>query len=392
MAAQGLRIGIEQRRARLARRHQLAGKGADDPVEMARDLVALHGTDPATVHLAAAARLRAPQVAAIEDALYEQRTLIRMLGMRRTMFVVPVEVAPVVQAACTDAIAVTERRRLLQHLGEAGAGGDAWLAEVEESTVAALVKRGTATAGQLAEDEPRLRTQLKMAEGKSYAAVTNITTRVLTGLSAQGRIVRGRPRGTWISSQYFWSPVEEWLPGGLHRLVAGPARTELARRWLARYGPATAADLKWWTGWTMSHVKAALAGLDTVPVDLDGAPGLVLADDADPVPVPAPWVALLPALDPTVMGWTGRDWYLGEHGPALFDRSGNPGPTVWCDGRIVGGWAQRPDGRIAVRLLEDVGTHTRTAIDAAAEDLCTWLGPIRVTPRFRTPLERELSA
>ena len=87
-----------------------------------------------------------------------------------------------------------------------------------------------------------------------------------------------------------------------------------------------------------------------------------------------------------------RGWFLGGHGPALFDRSGNIGPTVWWDGRIVGGWAQRPGGDIAFRLLEDQGAEAVAAVTAEAERLQAWLGPVRVTPRFRTPLERELSA
>ena len=58
-------------------------------MEAGRDVVALHATDPATVHLSAAARMREPDVAAVERALYDERSLIRMLGMRRTMFVVP---------------------------------------------------------------------------------------------------------------------------------------------------------------------------------------------------------------------------------------------------------------------------------------------------------------
>ena len=92
------------------------------------------------------------------------------------------------------------------------------------------------------------------------------------------------------------------------------------------------------------------------------------------------------------MGWAGRDFYLGPHRPALFDRNGNAGPTIWLDGRVVGGWAQRATGEVVLRLLEDVGTESTTAIEAEAASLSDWLTPLRVTPRFRTPLERELIA
>jgi hypothetical protein len=91
------------------------------------------------------------------------------------------------------------------------------------------------------------------------------------------------------------------------------------------------------------------------------------------------------------MAYVQRDWFLGSHAPALFDRSGNIGPSVWCDGRIVGGWGQRPNGTIAIKLLEDVGNAAEERVAAAAHALEDWLGSVRVTPRFRTPLERELS-
>ena len=123
-----------------------------------------------------------------------------------------------------------------------------------------------------------------------------------------------------------------------------------------------------------------------------GDVGFVLPDDGEAVRAPKPWVALLPALDPTVMGWQARGWYLGEHGPELFDRSGNAGPTIWCDGRVVGGWAQRKDGEVVVRLLEDIGREAGEAAEAEAQRLQEWIGDVRVTARFRTPLERELSA
>jgi hypothetical protein len=92
------------------------------------------------------------------------------------------------------------------------------------------------------------------------------------------------------------------------------------------------------------------------------------------------------------MGWVDRAWYLGAHKDALFDRSGNPGPTVWADGRIVGGWAQRSNGDVVFRLLEDVGRAAEDAIAIEAARVEAWLGAVRFTPRFRTPLERELVA
>ena len=168
------------------------------------------------------------------------------------------------------------------------------------------------------------------------------------------------------------------------------------RRWLRAFGPGTVADLKWWTGWGLRQTRAALAALDTVEVALDGSdePGLLLADDAEPVAASAPWVALLPGLDPTPMGWADRDWYLGPHRPVLFDRNGNIGPTVWCDGRIVGGWAHRENGEVAVRLLEDVGAKAAAAIEAEAGGVSDWLAAVnvRVRARFPTPLELELMA
>jgi hypothetical protein len=395
-----LKVSIAERRGRLVER-QLLGAPVATVNEVAESLVALHATDPVTVYLSAWARSRCA-AEDVDAALYAERTVVRMLGMRRTVFVVPAGLAGVVQAACTDDVAARLRRQLEKDLAGGGVGdGDAagWLRDVEAGVLRALAARSGGAAGaQLSVDEPRLRTQLVYAAGKSYGGAANITSRVLVLIAAEGRMIRGHRRGGWSSGQFEWFLPDAWLRRGDlgtglgAGLDAGTARTELARRWLGVFGPALVADLQWWAGWTGGQTKAALAGLPVTEVDLDGQAGIALADDLEFSAEVPPVAGLLPALDPAPMGWQSRSWYLGPHAPPLFDRTGNIGPTVWWAGRVVGGWAQRASGEVVCRLLEDIGAEGEAAVTAEAAALEAWLGPARVTPRFRTPLERELTA
>jgi hypothetical protein len=389
------RIDDDERRARLGIRHHLATSSrVTDVRALAGDLVGLHATDPATIYLAAAARLKTPAraVPALERALYEDRTVVRTLGMRRTMFVVPLDLLPVIQAACTDPLVPAQRKLLVDMVEGAGFAKDGarWVRKVEDATVAALEQRRSATALELGQDVPDLRKQFSVAEGKAYAGKVGVSTRVLFLLSTEQRVARGRPKGSWTSSQHQWEPMDAWFPDGVPSMPAVEARTELVRRWLQTFGPATTADVQWWTGWSLRFTRAALEAVDAVEVELESGPGWVLPGDTKVVRAPKPWVALLPALDPTVMGWKERAWYLGEHGPALFDRNGNAGPTVWVDGRVVGGWVQRADGTVAHELLEPVGRAASTAIAKAAKDLEAWFDDVRFKPRFPTPLQKSL--
>ncbi len=360
-------------------------------IDAARGVVCFHATDPATVYLSAWARMTEPSIELVDRALYEDRELVRMLAMRRTMFVVEVDDAPLLHAAASLAVARTERRRNEQLVELLGVDDvKAWMTKAEAATLEALERRGEATAQELASDIPALQERVRVNIGKAYEGEIGMSSRVLLLLAVEGRIVRARPRGTWISSQYRWALTERWLGRTMPELPVAEAQAELVRKWLSRFGPGTEADLRWWTGWSAREVRAALARSAAVEVDLDGQAGLVLRDDLDAADVSVPWVALLPPLDPTTMGWQARDWYLGDHKAAIFDSTGNAGPTIWADGRIVGGWAIRASGEVVTRLLEDAGQEAATAIDAEAARLTTWLRSVAVVPRFPTPLQKEL--
>ena len=333
----------------------------------------------------------------VERALYEERTLLRLLAMRRTMFVVDRAVAPLVHAACSLTVAARERAKLLKFMEESGVGGvrrEAWLAKAEAAALDALHAGGELTAPELAATDARLAAELVLSPGKRYEARVKLASRVLLVLSAEGRVVRTRPRGGWSSTQFRWAALDDWAGAPLTEVPAGEAEAALALLWLKAYGPARVEDLRWWTGWSAGQAKRAVAQDGVVACVLeDGAEGVVLADDAEPVGDGAPWVALLPALDPTPMGFKHRDWYLGAHAERVFDVNGNVAPTVWCDGRIVGGWTRRPDGgEVIFALLEDVGAEARAAVEAEAGALTARLGDATLAPRARgyAPLEREL--
>jgi len=363
--------------------HRLApSHRATTPEGVARSLVALHSTDPASVPLAVAARTTGAGLppAALDRALYDDRSLVRVMGMRRTIWVVPVELVPVVAGACGQAIAADERRKLVKALEDSGVARDGarWLADIEVEVLDAIAARGAALTTEITTDVPLLKGTVRVGGTSKWATDVGIGTRVVLVLGCEGRIVRERPRGSWASSQYRWSVAPPVDP-----LPTADAQAELARRWLGAFGADSidpAADLKWWAGWTVGATKRALAAAGDV-------------EPGDP-PVPEPWAALLPSLDPTTMGWKQRDWYLGDLGPQIFDRNGNAGATVWWDGRIVGGWAQRASGEVVTRLLVDIGRAGAAAVEAETARLQAWLDDAGGVPkpRFPGPMQKELCA
>jgi hypothetical protein len=388
------RISDDERRARVGVRHLLANvPKATSLADAAAAMVVLHATDPASVHLEARARMAESSPEALERELYEETTVLRMIAMRRTLFIVPLPDVPIVHAAASVEVGERERRRTLKLLSDAGVSEEtiARIDELGDIALAAIRDRGEASTAELRELDPRLGERMTFAVGKRYQNTISVMSRVVFNLALSGRIGRGRPRGSWISGQFRWSPIERWLPAGIPEMGVDEARAELVRRWLRTFGPGTRDDVRWWTGWTVRATKQALEAVGAVEVSLDdGATAYVLPDDLEPTPRPNPWVALLPALDASTMGWAGRDWYLGPHRPNLFDTNGNGGPTIWVDGRVVGGWAQRRSGEVVPFLLEDVGTETLRQIEAEAAALEAWIGPARVTGSFPTPTEISL--
>ena len=387
------RIQVSERRARLARRHRLAsGARAGDVVEAARSMVCLHATDPASVYLSAWSRVDDMARTDLERALYIDRSLVKHLAMRRTLFVFPRETLGLAQAGASHRVAATERRRLAQQVEAAGLhpDGASWLSEASGQVMAVLSDGRQATSSELRAEIGLLEGSIAYGEGRSWGGRMAVGPRVLTVLSASGRIVRASNDGAWTTSRPRWASTSSWLGREIDAPSERNGVAGLVGQWLRTFGPGTAADIKWWLGSTVAAVRTALADLHVVEVDLDGQTGYLLPDDLASTEPVEPWAALLPPLDPTTMGWIERQWYLGSYKADLFDTSGNAGPTAWWDGRIVGGWRQSTTGEVVLQLLEDVGADGLHALEGEASRLTGWLAGARVLPRFPSPLSKVI--
>jgi winged helix DNA-binding protein len=348
-------------------------------------MTVLHATEAPSVYLSVWARVEDVTVADVDRALYDDRSLVKQLAMRRTLFVFPRDLLPAAWGSVSARVARALRARFVKEIEQGGVARDgaAWLTAAEAAALARLADGSELSAKELREQVAELEGRLDIGKG-AYATNVSVAPRVLTQLAVEAKIVRGSNAGHWRTARPQWTLMEGWLGEVPEPAEEREGYAELVRRWLATFGPGTEADIVWWLGSTKTAVRAALADVGAVEVGLDtGATGWVLP--SDPLlseageDVVEPWAALLPVLDPTVMGWKERDFYLGPHGPMLFDTNGNAGTTAWWAGRIVGCWVQDPDGVVVLNVLEDVGADARSALDAEAARLTTWLDGHRVS-------------
>ncbi|MHC3001789.1 winged helix DNA-binding domain-containing protein [Gordonia metallireducens] len=387
------RITDTARRSRLMRRMHLdAASRAGTVVEAAATMVGLHATTPSTVYLSAWARVDGLTRSHIDTALYDDRTLVKHLAMRRTLFAFPRDVLAEAIGALGPRITASERTNMLRDLRRSPDVDDpeGWIETARDAVLAELAGGESLTSTELRSRLPILEGAITFGEGTSWAGKSHFGPRVLNMLDASGAIVRGPNRLGWHLSRPAWTSMKVWLGETPDAPNVHDGHRALVERWLRTYGPGTETDLVWWLGSTKTAVRAALADLGTVEVDLDGGGiGHVLPDDLDTDENCEPQAVLLPELDPTTMGFKERGFYLGDHGPEVFDSVGNGGQTAWWGGRIVGGWYRRDDNSIAIHPLEALPADARRKLDVRAEELAAWLGDGSMKIGYAAPYMRK---
>jgi hypothetical protein len=147
----------------------------------------------------------------------------------------------------------------------------------------------------------------------------------------------------------------------------------LLRRYLAAWGPATAADAAAWTGLQVGELREALEEVGTrrlrdeqsrVLYDLPRAPR-----PAGDTPAPR---RLLPRFDNVVLAHADRTRVISDELRKVIIRAGEVDPVVLVDGFVVGRW-RRKNRRIQVEWLADVSRTARQEVEDEARRLEAFL-------------------
>lgn len=129
--------------------------------------------------------------------------------------------------------------------------------------------------------------------------------------------------------------IEEWLPGQTSALT----RTDLVRRYLAAYGPASINDMQVWC--RLTKLSAEFKAIEKELVTFEDEDGRVLYDLPDaprpPADTPAP-VRFLPLYDNAYLGYDNRRRMLAESDLKRINIFENFKPGVLVDGIISGGY------------------------------------------------------
>jgi hypothetical protein len=336
----------EQAMPRVLARHHIGVPWVHASVDsVVADIVGLHATSQTGPYAALFSRLPGFRKAGLDRALYDRHSLVRWRSMRGTVFIVRRDLLPAV-ATATRRQVVKYAREYARYRGVTQDVVDRWAPRILE----------------LAREQP-----LTTAGYRERLGNVDLDVATLVNLMAtEGLLVRGKPPGGWLDRRWTYAATEDVLPElRLDSMSEEDADADVTRAYVRAFGPATLGDASWWTGLGVRRVGRAIEALgdEIEEVHLAGRDDDYLMHTADVDELGAatlterPSIALLPSLDPLIMGFTDRSRYLDDMlRPYVFDRAGNSTNVVLVDGRIAGVWdvASEPAPRVLVRMLVSI--------------------------------------
>jgi hypothetical protein len=349
---------------RLARHHLT---GAPERValrDICRDVGGIQAQVMSAAELSLWTRRRKTTREEVRAALWTTRELVKTTSMRRTLHLLPSRDFSMYIAAMRD-WSMAQTHSLLARIGASPAHVDTMIAVVMDALADGPKTQQDLIARAKIKAEKGMRTWLQFAWSAMRPAIL------------EGLIVYGQPRG----AEATFVRVDQWLPKQ-KTIAAADAQIELARRFLAAFGPATHRDFTKWSGLPTSVTKHVFdrLGNDLAVVTVDGEQGFILRRDLDDLAAAKPDVSpkLLPAFDTFLLAHSTKD-HLVE--PRFYKRvyrnQGWLSPVVIVRGRILAIWFLEERAKaftVYVQPFEALDTKVRRGIAQEAEALGAFVG------------------
>ncbi|MEV6283632.1 winged helix DNA-binding domain-containing protein [Kribbella sp. NPDC051770] len=348
--------------ARRMQRHYLQEPGAD-PVDVVRALCGAHAQVLSAGEVSVATRLGKATRRTVQQALWEERSLVKTFGPRGTVHLLPTEDLPLWTGALSalprsGGAATPEMRmtpdqiaEVIEVIGGALSADDLTVDELTDEVVA----RTGPWAGDLVmpafqEFWPRWR-------------------QVIPAAATAGVLCYGPNRGrktTYTNPHRFTPPFRP--ENGEEAL------SELLRRYLHAYGPATPQQFAKWLSTTPGFIAKLFETSGLEEVELDGEPAWLVEGDTDFPDEPVKGVRLLPYFDAYAVGSHPRDLVFPGEASTRALAGGQAGnyPVLLVDGLVAGVWHQRLSGRklhVTVEPLRTVKPAQLRALDNEVERL-----------------------
>lgn len=338
-------------------------KGAAQVVQVIGGLGGVQAQDTTAAALAVRARCAGLVAADVERARVEERSVVRTWLMRGTLHLVAAEDLGWLLALLAPIFIRSSRGR------RARLGLD------EETGVRGVRALGKMLAGQ----GPLTRAEIRQGLASQGIPTAGQATIHLIRLAAlEGLLCYGPDR----EGQETFVLLADWVGQGA-AVPPEQAPAELARRYLAAYGPAAPEDFAAWSGLTLGAARGAWGELShqLLEVKVGGAPAWMLQSRAawlDEAWAGRPVVNLLPGFDTYWLGYRGRDLALDPiYARRIFPGGGILHPALLVDGRAAGTWRikrHRTHVEVNVEPFEELTPDIQPGLELEVEDLAHFLG------------------
>ena len=336
--------------ARRMARHALTEPATDQgPAGIAGVLCGAHAQVLSAAELSIGRRIAGATRADVQRALWEDRTLVKTFGPRGTVHLLPAADLPMwtgaLQALPSSVPAHPEPVRFTPEQAEEviAAIGDV-LADTELTEQ--IVDRTGPWAGE----------QTMEAFGGRWPRWRQLTSTA----AHRGMLCFGPDQERKVT----YTNPHRWLPGFQPQDGEAALRT-LVMRYLYAYGPARPQHFARWLAIPPQRAVELFDELadDLEQVELDGAPGWVMAGDTGTPSQPHRGIRLLGYFDAFVVAGQPRErLYPGAAATRALSPAGQAGnyPVLLVDGVVAGVWHQRRSGRKLAITVEPLGKLTAT--------------------------------